>query len=83
MLRIGFVLLLSTLIAVLFSTPLSELSVTPIFKIMGAKNIKFAVVPLEVYVLYPSIMLAVTVFASMLAALRICKISAAETSNIE
>lgn len=83
MLRIGIVLLLSTLIAVLFSTPLSELSVTPIFKIMGAKNIKFAVVPLEVYVLYPSIMLAVTVFASMLAALRICKISAAETSNIE
>lgn len=37
MLRIGIVLLLSTLIAVLFSTPLSELSVTPIFKIMGKK----------------------------------------------
>lgn len=82
-LRIGIVLLFSAFLAVLLSTPLSEFSVGPVFKIMGAQNIKFEVVPLEVFVLYPLVVLIVTVLASMLAALRICRISAAETSNIE
>lgn len=82
-LRIGIILFLSTILAILLSTPLSELSVEPIFKIMGAQSIQFEIVPLEVFVIYPLIVLGVTVLASALAALRICNITAAETANIE
>ncbi len=81
--RIGIVLLISIVIGTLLSTPLSKMSVGPAFKMMGAQSIEFDVRPLEVYVLYPLIVLLVTVFASMLAALHIRKISASETSNIE
>ncbi|MCI8377083.1 MAG: ABC transporter permease [Lachnospiraceae bacterium] len=82
-LRIGIVLLLSTFFAVLLSTPLSQLSVGPIFRIMGAQSISFKINALETFVFYPLVVLFVTALASMLAALRLCKISAAETSNIE
>ena len=82
-LRIGIVLLLSTFFAVLLSTPLSQLSVGPIFRIMGAQSISFKINALETFVFYPLVVLFVTALASMLAALRLCRISAAETSNIE
>lgn len=82
-LRIGIVLLISIVIGTLLSTPLSKLTVEPIFKMLGAVNIKFDVVPSEVYVLYPLIVLAVTTLAGFFAALQVRKISASETSNIE
>lgn len=82
-LRIGIVLLLSILIGTAVSTPLSKLTVEPIFRIMGAYSIQFEVVPLEVYVTYPLMVLFATVFAAALGALQLRKISASETSNIE
>lgn len=82
-LRIGVVLLISVIIGTLLSAPLSEVSSGKVFQIMGAANIRFEVVPLEVYVIYPAVILGVTVLASMLAALQVRKISAAETSNVE
>lgn len=82
-LRIGIVLLISIVIGTLLSTPLSKLTVEPIFKMMGAVSIKFTIVPTEVYVFYPLIVLAVTTLAGFIAALQVRKISASETSNIE
>lgn len=82
-LRIGIILFLSTILAIVLSTPLSKLSVGPIFKIMGAQNITFEIVPFEVYVMYPLIILCSTVLASMLASTQIRSISSSETSNIE
>lgn len=82
-LRIGLVLLAAVVIGIMFSTPLSKATSGQIFRIMGAYNIEFDVVPLEVYVIYPAIVLSVTVFAGFLASLQIRKISASETSNIE
>lgn len=82
-LRIGIVLLISVVIGTLLSTPLSEISIGPVFQIMGAQSIEFAVVPLEVYVIYPLAVLAVTVLAGILASLQIRKIAVSETSNIE
>lgn len=82
-LRIGIVLLLSILIGTAISTPLSKLTIEPIFRIMGAYSITFDVVPLEVYVIYPLAVLFATVFAAALGALQLRKISASETSNIE
>ncbi len=82
-LRIGIILFLSTILATLLSTPLSHLSIGPIFQTMGAQNITFEIVPLEVYVLYPAIVLFVTVLAGTLTATQIRKISTSETSKAE
>ncbi len=82
-LRIGIVLLMATVLAVLLSTPLSQISVAYVFRLMGAYHIEFEIKPLEVYVLYPLLVLAVTTATGMLAALQIRKISPSETSNIE
>ena len=70
-------------IATLLSTPLSQISIGPVFQVMGAQNITFEIIPLEVYVLYPSIVLCVTVLAGALTATQIRKISTSETSRSE
>lgn len=82
-LRIGIVLLLSILIASLLSTPLTKLTIEPVFKIMGAQNIEFVIKPLEVCVLYPLIVFGVTTLSGFLATLQLRNISASETSNME
>lgn len=82
-LRIGIVLLISIILGTSLSTPLSKLLVEPIFKIMGAISIKFVINPLEVYLIYPLILLSVTTIAAAITALQVRKISASETSNIE
>lgn len=82
-LRIGIVLLLSSLIGTVVSIPLSRLVIGPIFRMMGAYSIRFAVKPLEVYAVYPLILLTATVLAAATGALRLRKISASETSNVE
>ncbi len=82
--RIGMSLVIAIAIGTLASTPLSKLTIEPIFRMMGAYSIEFEVVPLEVYVIYPFAVLAATVLAAAAgAALSLRKISAAETSNIE
>lgn len=82
-LRIGIVLFFSTVIGAALSTPLSQVSVGPVFRMMGAQNIAFQVRPLEVYILYPLLVFAVTVISGMLASMQIRKISASEASNVE
>lgn len=82
-LRIGIVLSVSILFGILVCSPLSKLTVQPIFRMMGAYSIEFEIVPFEVYILYPLTVLFATVFAAALGATQLRKISAAETSNIE
>ena len=82
-LRIGIILVLSIFLGTLFSTPLSKLLVQPIFRTMGAYNITFDIHPLEVYLMYPLLVLVVTVLASVAAAMRLRKISAADRTNME
>lgn len=82
--RIGMALLIAIVIGTLISTPLSKLTIEPIFCMMGAYSIEFDVIPLEVYVIYPLAVLVATVSAAVAgAALPLRKISASETSNIE
>lgn len=81
--RIGIVLLLAIILGTFLSSPLSKLLIEPIFRMMGAYSIEFTVVPLEVYVIYPLILLAATTLATMVAACSAGKIPATETANIE
>lgn len=82
-LRIGAVLVISSLVAVLLSTPLSQLTCGPIFKMMGASSIEFTIKPLEVFVFYPVLILCVTSCSALLSALQIRRIKASDTANME
>lgn len=82
--RFGIVSILSTIISLLLLKPLLELTITPIFRMMGADfGVKYEIVPLEVYVIYPLIVLIVTILGAFLTALYTRSITASETANIE
>lgn len=82
-LRIGVIMLISTVIGALLSDPISQVSTALIFKMMGADSVKFVINPLEVFLFYPLIILAVTLFASVLATTQLIGIKAHETSGLE
>lgn len=82
-LRVAVVMLCAVGLAALVSTPLSQISSGQIFQMMGAQYITFVIRPLEVFVLYPLILLGGTLLAVLLTAQYTRTISAAETSNIE
>lgn len=81
--RIGIVLLVSVLIGVIISAPLSDLIITPIFRMMGAFSIEYEIRALEVYVIFPLLMLAVTALAAFISAQGLRKISSSDISNNE
>lgn len=81
--RIGIVLLVSVLIGAVISTPMSNLIITPIFRMMGAYSIQYEIRAIEVYVVYPLMMLAVTAFAAFISAQGLRKIASSQISNNE
>lgn len=82
-LRMGFVMVISILLAAALQYPVFKIGSEPIFHMMGATSVSPEINPLENYLLYPLILLAATVVSSYIAALGVYKISPAETSNIE
>lgn len=82
-LRIGTILVLSTILGIVLSPALSRVTAGKVFAMMGVKTVEFVVKPFEIYLMYPMLILLVTMFASMLTALQIRKISAQESNNIE
>lgn len=83
-LRFALVSVISTVIALLLMLPATKLSIDPIFKMMGADyGIEYEIVPMEVYLVYPLIVLAVTVVGAFFTALYTRTISASESSGIE
>lgn len=82
-LRIGIVLIVSVLTGTLVSTPLSSLIITPIFRMMGAFSIEYEIRAVEVYIVFPLIMLGVTALAAFISAQGLRKISSSQISNNE
>ena len=81
--RIGIVLIVSVLAGALSSLPLSQLIITPIFRMMGAYSIEYEIRGVEVYLLYPMIVLAVTAAAAFLSAQGLRRIASSDISNNE
>ena len=69
MLRIAIILVLSVIIGALLSEPLAQISSGKVFEMMGATHIEFVVKPLEVYVLYPLLLLAATLAGAFISCL--------------
>lgn len=81
--RIGIVLIVSVLTGALVSSPLSPLIITPIFRMLGAYSIEYDIRALEVYVIFPLIVLGVTALAAFVSAQGLRKISSSQISNNE
>ena len=81
--RIGIVLLVSVIFGALISSPLSSLIITPVFIMMGAYSIEYEIRAMEVYVIFPLIVLAATALAAFISAQGVRNISSSEISNNE
>lgn len=82
-LRIGIVLLISTLLGAVISNPLSHLIITPIFRMMGAYSIEYEVNFWETYVGYPLIVVTAAFLAALISAQTVRTIKSSDISNIE
>ncbi len=81
--RFGLVALLSVVFAAILSIPMTELCITPIFGMIGATDIDYNIEPVQIFVLYPGIVLMMTVAAAWVTALYTNTIKSSDTANIE
>jgi len=82
-LRFGIVAFTAAILAAAASIPMTKLCITPIFAMMGATEIKFNIDPLQIFVLYPAIIFAVTILSAFLTSLYTRRIKSSDTANIE
>lgn len=82
-LRIAFVMLAATVVGSALSIPATMLTSGQVFAIMGATNMEFSINALEVFVLYPALILVCTLTATALTSLCIRNIKTSEITNIE
>lgn len=81
--RIVIVLVIGIILGVVASQLLNEVTVGEIFNMMGASKLKMTIVPLEVYVIYPFILLGVTGLVAIISVSMIKKIDLKEINNLE
>ena len=82
-LRFAIVAASASVLSILLSTPVTKLCINPIFGIMGAiDGVDYNIKPLEVYALYPVIIIAVAILGASLTALYMRSIKASDTADI-
>ena len=81
--RFGLVCLISVILAAILSIPMTNICITPIFGMMGTTKIEYNIEPLRIFVLYPGIVLLVTIIMAWLVALYTKKITSSDTADIE
>lgn len=81
--RLGLSALVAVILAAVLSIPMTELCITPIFGMMGATDVEYKIHPLQIFVLYPGIVLAVTVLVTWITGLYTKTIKSSDTANIE
>lgn len=83
-LRFVLIGIASAIIAIIISTPVTKLSITPIFKMMGAAyGVNYEINHLEVIVIYPLILLVATIISAVLTSLYTKTIKSSELTSIE
>ena len=82
--RFAIVALISSVIAAALCIPLTKLTIDPIMGIMGAVNgVGYEIRPLEIFVIYPLIILAITILAAFITSLYTKTIKSSDTADIE
>ncbi|MCQ2532760.1 MAG: ABC transporter permease [Saccharofermentans sp.] len=82
-LRFGLVAFISGIIAALLSIPMTNLCITPIFGMMGMQKVTYEIEPLKIFLMYPLIIVAMTVIVAFFTSLCACSIKSSDTANIE
>jgi putative ABC transport system permease protein len=83
-LRFVLVSTIATALALLCTVPFTKLCVDPIFKMTGASfGIEYHIDSLQIFLLYPALVLGTTIIGALLTSLRIRSIPASECSNID
>ena len=81
--RLGLVGLMAVVLAAVLSIPMTHLCISPIFGIMGAVDVEYNIDPLQIFLLYPGIVLVMTIVATWITALYTKTIKSSDTANIE
>jgi putative ABC transport system permease protein len=81
--RMGIILLISVLLGILSSMYLNGIALRPIFGMMGATHMKIQVNPLEVYCIYPLILLAVISVSAYISSASVRHMKLMEINNAE
>lgn len=83
-LRFVIVTIMASVLAIALSYPVTYISITPIFKMMGAYfGIDYEMNLFDVCLIYPSIILAVSIISALATSLYTNKIKASDASSIE
>ena len=81
--RFGLVGLLAVVLAAVWSIPMTELCITPIFGMMGAVDVEYNIDPLQIFLMYPGAVLVMTIIVAWLTALYTKKIKSSDTASVE
>ncbi|MCM1155506.1 MAG: ABC transporter permease [Roseburia sp.] len=83
-LRFAFVGVIAVMIGEIFAMPLTHLCIDPIFKMMGMElAVDYVVKPVEMYFIFPLVILITTTVSAFLTSLYTRKIKASDTANME
>lgn len=82
--RFGIVTLFAVVFAAVCSIPMTHLVISPVFAMMGATEVSYVINPLQVFFIYPGIILVMTVLTSAgITIIYSRKIKSRDTANIE
>ena len=83
-LRFGIVAFIASILAAIFCMPLTKLTIDPVFAVMGAvSGVGYEIVPFEIFLVYPAIIVAVTIISAFFTSIYTNTIKAHDASNIE
>lgn len=81
--RLGLAALIAMVLAAALSIPMTELCITPIFGMMGATDVNYKINFLQIFLLYPGMILVMTLLITWITALYTKTIHSSDTANIE
>lgn len=75
--------IIAEILSAIFVIPITKAWCNPVFGMMGANDINFLINPVKLFLLYPGIVLGVTIITAFIASLATKKIKSSDTANIE
>ena len=75
--------IIAEVLSAIFAIPITKAWCNPVFGMMGDNDINYFINPVHVFLIYPGIVLGVTVITAAVAALSTNKVKSSDTANIE
>lgn len=83
-LRFGIVAFVASILAAILCMPITKLAIDPVMGVMGAvSGVGYEIVPFEIFVLYPVIIVVVTIISAFFTSIYTNTIKSSDASNIE